>query len=87
MFNSFKIMCFVLFPFLLFRVNLLCGWLICILCGSQTFGPRTLLLGCSPEVIYSAFLFAAIKSTFLHVINFPVSLQLFGLFFFFNLTL
>lgn len=74
MFNSFKIMCFVLFPFLLFRVNLLCG--------SQTFGPRTLLLGCSPEVIYSAFLFAAIKSTLLHVINFPVSLQLFGRFFF-----
>lgn len=39
----------------------------------------------NPEVIYSAFLFVAIKSTFFHVINFPVSSQLFGLFFFLTL--
>lgn len=45
MFISFKIMSFILLAFLLFRVKLLCCWLICILCGSHTFGPRTIPLG------------------------------------------
>lgn len=64
-------MSFILFALLVFSINLLCWLIICALCGPQPLGLRTVTFaGSSPGVISSAFLFAAIRSTFFHMINF-----------------
>lgn len=73
MFSCLKLISFILFLLIFFIVKCLYCLFFCIVWFPNFWSEDCPIGTCGPWVIYSAFLFADIKSTFFDMIHFPGS--------------